>query len=1250
MLVLSDKNKRSKAIILIVLCLILFSAILNRVIAQDPLAGTQFDTHPMHWARFWARGLFDRNLIYCPIWNIGNLTDAALSPGHGVRWPGSQGNTFVGKANFYIASLVTDMSAYEGKVVPETWDGEQLPIVTDSYFYHVSVWTPPQLSSDDSHQQVWAPVPGFFNDGKNGYIWGINEDVNGDGEVTPAEDVNFNGLPDFNLDPPSSILKSMAISTDKRTWPEYWPGGSYIGDTRPYFGRPPRTVEPGLRKGKWNGEYRAAPIADQETVYRMDDHENDRLNDYYGYELIVGDDKLAIDAKYWPMKNPDGTPDTRDWHDDVGIAGLGMEVEGRTYAWYHPLAEDILVSVYRVRNYSDYVLNEVITGMWCDANVGQSEYNAASYIKATYDYAGAGGRLDFDILYQWHQFPDQLSTYKKVGTFAFAFLESPGIEYNFLDDDADSLIDESMENGIDDDGDWEGFRDVGLDKKGPGDVGYPGPDADGTEGNGRWDTEDTNLNGALDPGEDKNQNDKIDMEPINDDRGSDGIGPDENGWPGPDPDGTETNGVMDLGEPDFDLTDIDEADQAGLKIAYVYEFQKNRNLEDDKFFWNKYMIKDDWFEVEETDENIVFTFGARAVKFERMEWKRFTIAMLMGEDQDDAIRNKATMQSIYDNNYRFLTPPLQPTLVSNVGDREVQLYWDTEAENSKDPFYGYDFNGYRVYKSTDPKFLDIKTISDAFGNVLLFEPIAIFDKADGLKGAHPIPFPTLGVHYDMGKDTGLRHSFKDTLVENGRTYYYAVTAIDAGNAENFFEMKLISEDYDIYAMPSESPFNITVNTLGEVVYRDRNTAVCIPTEPAAGYVNPFVDSLKIQHLSGIARGGVWNIEVFNKQHVKLGHEYELTFNDDHYLDKLTPDYEWGNTTGITCVNITTGDTMFNFQYGGNYEFTNKVFTELEKNIYEGIHYELSWKSAYSGDDKEADADRGIEMIKVNEYGRSTNEWKRWATETVSNIRVRNIELTGAAFATPFDIEFRVEDHKGVDTSYTPSVALIPSYPLNFTTWNVTDPDNPRRMKVTVVYDKDRRTISPEEKEEMEGQIWDSTRVTIMFPKLNSDKYNASWQVRFEKSPFDSLNPVIPPEPGDVFRYRTTRNPTRHDKYRFKVEGGQWSKEVAKREMRDIYVVPDPYVVASTYEPIYELAGYQQRKVDFVNLPPRCTIKIFTASGRLVKTIEHDSAEDFGREPWDLTSEDGPEVAFGMYFFVVEAKDIGISRGKFAIIK
>ncbi len=1218
--------KKTNRIIQIML-LVVFMTLTFQKPAAAQLAGTTFDTHPMHWARFWARGFFDKNLIYTPFWNIGNVTDSGLSPSKGLMWPGSQGLNYGGNFNFYLAAYVTDMSQYQGKQIPEQRSGAQFGIVSNAYLPHVSNATVAQLSSDRTHQQIWAPLPGYFNDGFYGFIWGINEDVNGDGELDPSEDVNYNGQLDYNLNPPESILKSAAMSTDKRTWPEFWPGGSYIGDDRPAAGRPPKTTQPGIRAGKWNGEYKAGTIADQESIYMMDDHENDYWNDYKAY-------------KYWPLKNDDGTPDTTTWKEG-GSFGTGVEVESRSYAWFHPLAEDLLVSVYRVRNYSDHNLDRVVTGMWADANIVESTFNVADFIVAEFG-AGDEGRLEFDILYQWHLFPDQINTYKKIGVFGFAFLESPGIEYNGEDDDFDGMVDEDQADGIDNDNDWLPFDDSGI------------AEIAGTAGNGVWDTEDKNLNGGLDPGEDVNKNDKLDFEPINDDRGTDGIGPDENGWPGPDPDGSETDGVINAGEPNFDATDIDEADQAGLEHVFVYE--SNKDLKDQSGFWNKYLSLPGQ-RIEETDEDIVFTFGAKDVRLEtinklqqakRPEWKRFTIALLMGEDQDDIVRNKATMQSIYNNNYRFLTPPLQPTLVANVTDRKVQLYWDSDAEFSKDPFFGLDFNGYRLYKSTDPKFLDIKTITDAFGNVLLFKPLKIYDKVDGLTGEHPIPFPNLGVHYDMGKDSGLKHSYVDTLVENGRTYYYAVTSIDAGNDWDFFERELVTVDYPLAAMPSESPFGITVNPLGDIIFRDRNTAVCIPTEPTAGFTEPFVDSLKVDHLSGFARGGRINIDVYNKNHAKdhLGDLYQLTFKDDAWLDGLTPAYQWGSTRGVICQNLTTGDTLFNAVYDNTYDFLEKGYAEIEKGVYEGINYDLKFPISSVDDEK------GIFVIKYNNRGRETKEWQRWATDTKSNLRVQAIELTGSAEPLPFDFELRVEEEYDEGVAFTADTSqgvrpLIASYNLNFSTWNVTDPNNPEKMKVRVLYDKDKR--NGDLPDEMYGQIWDSTRITIMFPDY-SDKFIASWQLRFVKNVFDSLNPVIVPEIGDRYSFRTERNPTHLDTFRYVIEGGEWLRTDAKKTMKKIYVVPDPYVAANTLESIYELAGNSQRRVDFVNLPPKCTIHIFTASGKLVKKLDHDSAFDTGRHSWDLTSDDGPEIAFGMYFFVVKAKGIGIQRGKFAIIK
>ena len=64
---------------------------------------------------------------------------------------------------------------------------------------------------------------------------------------------------------------------------------------------------------------------------------------------------------------------------------------------------------------------------------------------------------------------------------------------------------------------------------------------------------DTNENGVWDQGES-----------LRDDVGTDGIGPFDEGYTGPDPDGTEANGKPDQGEPNFGILDKDESDQLGL--------------------------------------------------------------------------------------------------------------------------------------------------------------------------------------------------------------------------------------------------------------------------------------------------------------------------------------------------------------------------------------------------------------------------------------------------------------------------------------------------------------------------------------------------------------------------------------------------------------------------------------------------------------------------------------------------------------
>ena len=73
--------------------------------------------------------------------------------------------------------------------------------------------------------------------------------------------------------------------------------------------------------------------------------------------------------------------------------------------------------------------------------------------------------------------------------------------------------------------------------------------------------------------------------PLNDDVGTDGIGPYDEGYAGPDPDGTEGNGKPDQGEPNFGLLDKDESDQLGLTGFLIFPVHTPYNLDNDEQNW-----------------------------------------------------------------------------------------------------------------------------------------------------------------------------------------------------------------------------------------------------------------------------------------------------------------------------------------------------------------------------------------------------------------------------------------------------------------------------------------------------------------------------------------------------------------------------------------------------------------------------------------------------------------------------------------
>ncbi len=119
-----------------------------------------------------------------------------------------------------------------------------------------------------------------------------------------------------------------------------------------------------------------------------------------------------------------------------------------------------------------------------------------------------------------------------------------------------------------------------------------------------------------------------------------------------------------------------------------------------------------------------------------------------------------------------------------------------------------------------------------------------------------------------------------------------------------------------------------------------------------------------------------------------------------------------------------------------------------------------------------------------------------------------------------------------------------------------------------------------------------------------------------------------------------------------------SSETVEEQGLEVSVYPNPYRIDAGYA----LSGYENRDrtlsadrarlINFINLPPKCTIRIFSIDGDLVKEIRHDKPSDdpsSQHATWDLISRNTQAVVTGIYIYQVSS-EMGDQLGKIVIIK
>ncbi|MEM6287199.1 MAG: hypothetical protein AAF845_08575 [Bacteroidota bacterium] len=780
-----------------------------------------------------------------------------------------------------------------------------------------------------------------------------------------------------------------------------------------------------------------------------------------------------------------------------------------------------------------------------------------------------------------------------------------------IDENIDEMIDERRDDGIDNDGDWRPALD---------DVGLDGADL------------------TVDLGE------------------NDGVP-------------TSGAGLGFPGEPNVDVTDISESDQIGItNVQYRPAGGINyQSIADRQLFFNflvpgQFSLLEPGVTPENRDTDLYVSSGLFPLAAGQTESVSFAVIMgdvdygrpatdVAGRYRDLLIKRQNALEA-YEADYRFAQAPICPTVRAVEGDGAITLYWDDAAERSFDSFIAdlavpglnpNDFEGYRVYRSTDPGFLDARQITDGFGNVSFLRPVAQFDLINGNSGFHPVAVN--GTQYFLGTDVrdpgeaanGLSNVYVDSSAVNGVTYYYAVTSYDFGAVP-------------VNIPPSECSVSITIGPDGSVTRTGPNVVVATASQAAAGYVEAGTE---IERVRGFADGTV-GYRIVDPTELQDGHRYRVTFRDTLVLGQTV-------SGGVQI----TADTL-RTQSVSLFDLTDNqpLFTDASV-----------WQP-----DKDAPITEGFQLAfdPVN-LTTVVQDETGWGDDAIRPIEVAPFDLTGNPPGTRFPADYRVvvgAPGSGTSTEYTIRAGgerTIPAKPTNvqvfksvvsasgevtevpaaFAFLDVTgpspDPFGPGTAE-TNLFSADPNVNG--------SGVANSDRIYLL-ESIDGDRrpgLTPTWEIRI-----DLTNPALrDPEAGDEARIVTRTPWLSSDVYEFTVQGATFDAEAARAALDQVRVVPNPYRGASAFEIANPFpTGRGERQVRFVNLPPQATVRIFTASGRLVRTLErNEGANDGitadmllnGSLPWDLLNENRLEVAYGIYLFHVDAPGVGETTGTFALIK
>ncbi|MBZ0201126.1 MAG: hypothetical protein K8H86_14735 [Ignavibacteriaceae bacterium] len=590
--------------------------------------------------------------------------------------------------------------------------------------------------------------------------------------------------------------------------------------------------------------------------------------------------------------------------------------------------------------------------------------------------------------------------------------------------------------------------------------------------------------------------------------------------------------------------------------------------------------------------DLVANLSSGPYTLKRGDTLTFYTAIIAGDDRADLYRSLNEAYRILEFNFEVAKPPATPTLYASAGSSEVTLYWNDVAEASKDKFTGeYDFEGYRLYKSSD-------------------------------KGINWMQIADYDVVNDIGLDRGLQYSYTDDKVVNGFEYWYTITAYDRGGTdlESLESAKGTRTDLkNVKAViPSSSALGRTPVTAGTVenIGNGKSNYNLIITPADNNEIAGNNYEIGFNFIPKIEKGKLETqvYAVVSDSSKTLPHKYGFIFKTPTIFD---------------IVDINTGDvlkednTYIPRAYPGIvYSRNGSVIPGLEIRMFNPNP--LAPADSLPAKDDYLSINYAVNIVKNS-------------ADTIVNNRPF---ILGKPQSTPDGVIFTLNPPEVIQS--VSRIGGTDNFELTFTVDNQIEV---QKGLFIIAIEGNGKDGSGNGFVNLSVKDSAMTLVESLDSLYNLDTFifnGLKGRVEFTNA--------SPPKAGNAFSVKTVVpiEPNIQDKYRFKIDGAVVDNQVVKNNMNVIRVVPNPYIVSSLYEPEFgELRREPLRQIQFINLPPECTIYIFSVNADRVKTLYHSSSA--GTETWDLRSESGRQIAPGVYIYVVKTQDAEYIE-RFAVIK